>query len=219
MKTNRCVIIGASPDSKTDDLKRLITSDDFVICADGGYLKAKQADITPRLLIGDFDSSMYPCDCECDIVQLPVQKDDTDTILAIRWAMERGYRRFELYGVLGGRRLDMTVASLQTLQFLRLHGAQGMLVGDGWNVTLLEHGALRFPASAAGTLSVFCAGAPCSGVTLRNLKYTLEDGAITGGYPFGVSNAFIGEPAEIAVKKGMLYVLWQDDVRPEEVPI
>ena len=35
MKTNRCVIIGASPDSKTDDLKRLITSDDFVVCAPG----------------------------------------------------------------------------------------------------------------------------------------------------------------------------------------
>ena len=210
-----CYIVGAAP---LDGCLPQPGEGDLLIAADAGYTALKTAEIMPDVVIGDYDSLGAPPKHPNVISHSPI-KDDTDTILAIRWAMERGYRRFELYGVLGGRRLDMTVASLQTLQFLRLHGAKGMLVGDGWNVTLLEHGALRFPASAAGTLSVFCAGAPCSGVTLRNLKYTLEDGAITGGYPFGVSNAFIGEPAEIAVKKGMLYVLWQDDVRPEEVPI
>lgn len=210
-----CYIVGAAP---LDGRLPRPGAGDILIAADAGYAALRAAGFTPDLVIGDFDSLGAPPEHPNVIPHSPI-KDDTDTILAIRWAMERGYRRFALYGVLGGKRLDMTVASFQTLQFLKFHGANGTLVGDGWNVALLDHGTLRFPPEAKGTVSVFCAGAPCSGVTLRGLKYTLDDGTLTGGYPVGVSNSFTGEPAEITVKKGMLYVLWQDDVRPEEVPI
>ena len=186
----------------------------FVIAADIGFVYVQELGVKPDLIIGDFDSAQMP-EADCEVY--PVRKDDTDMILAVRWALEHGYRTFEFYGVLGGKRLDMTVASFQTLRFLRVRGARGMLLGDGWNITVFDHGTLRFPPEARGTLSVFCAGPPCTGVTLRGLRYTMDDGVITGAFPIGVSNAFIGEQAEITVKKGMLYVLWQGDVRPEEV--
>lgn len=207
-----CYIVGAAP---TDGRLPQPGEGDFLIAADAGYTVLQEAGLAPDLVMGDFDSLGAPPELPNVITHSPV-KDDTDTILAIRWALERGYRRFVLYGVLGGRRLDLTVASFQTLRFLSEHGARGTLVGDGWNVTLLENGTLRFPRTAKGALSVFCAGADCSGVTLRGLRYRMEDGVVTGTFPIGVSNAFIGERAEISVQKGQLYVLWQDDVCPEE---
>ena len=209
-----CYIVGAAP---MDGRLPQPREGDFLIAADAGYTALTEAGLTPDLVIGDFDTLGAPPEHPNVITHDPV-KDDTDMILAVRWALERGYREFEFYGVLGGKRLDLTVASFQTLRFLRMRGARGTLVGEGWTVTVLDHGTLRFPPQARGTLSVFCAGSPCTGVTLRGLRYTMRDGTLTGAYPMGVSNAFIGEPAEISVKKGMLYVLWQGDVRPEEEP-
>ena len=143
-------------------------------------------------------------------------KDDTDLLLAIRWAMERGWRRFVIYGALGGARLDQTVASFQTLRFLAEHGARGRLVGDGWNVTLLQNAALRFPPAASGWLSLFVSGDAARGVTLRGLKYELTGAALTCGLPLGVSNEFLGREALVRVEDGALFVLWQGDVLPEE---
>lgn len=208
-----CYIVGAVP---LDGCLPQPGDGDYLIAADAGYTALAAAGVTPDLVIGDYDSLGAPPKHPNVISHTPI-KDDTDTMLAVRWALEQGFRRFALYGVLGGRRLDMTVASFQTLRFLAAHGARGMLVGDGWKVVLLENGMLRFGASAKGTLSVFCAGEPAEGVTLRGLRYTMENGTVTGAFPIGVSNAFVGEPAEISVKNGMLYVLWQDDVCPEEV--
>lgn len=210
-----CYIVGAAP---LDGRLPQPREGDYLIAADAGYTALRDAGLTPDLVIGDFDSLGAAPEHPHVLAHDPV-KDDTDTILAIRWALERGYRTFELYGVLGGRRLDLTVASFQTLRLLRMRGASGTLVGEGWNVTVLDHGVLHFPPEAAGTLSIFCAGAPCTGVTLLGLKYTMDDGVITGAFPIGVSNAFTGQSAEISVKKGMLYVLWQGDVRPEEVAL
>lgn len=210
-----CYIVGAAP---LDGRLPKPGPEDFLIAADGGYASLEAAGIRPDLVIGDFDSLGHVPEHPNVLTHSPI-KDDTDLILALRWALERGWKRFELYGALGGGRLDQTVASFQTLLWLRAREARAVLVGDGWNVTVIENGCLRFPPEAKGRLAVFCAGPPCAGVTLRGLKYTLEDSVLTGSYPMGVSNEFIGETAEISVRNGTLYVLWQDAARPEEVAI
>ena len=62
---------------------------DLVIAADAGYLNCKKGGIVPDLLLGDFDSMEVPDGAE-HLVRLPVEKDDTDTLAAIRVALERG---------------------------------------------------------------------------------------------------------------------------------
>ena len=210
-----CHIVGAAP---LDGRLPKVRGGDLLIAADAGYAALAAAGLRPDLVIGDFDSLGAPPEHPNVITHSPV-KDDTDLILALRWALDRGWRRFEIYGALGGERLDQTAASFQTLRWLLAQGARGVLVGGGWNVAAVEHGSLRFPPETKGRLAVFCAGPDCKGVTLRGLEYTLDNAAVTGSYPLGVSNRFIGETAEIAVTDGTLYVMWQDDVRPEEVPL
>ena len=88
----RCVIIGASPVCDTDMIKKSVCESDFVVCADGGYKYAFAANVKPDLIIGDFDSAEFPENVKCDIVKLPVHKDDTDTMYCVRECMKMGYK-------------------------------------------------------------------------------------------------------------------------------
>lgn len=188
---------------------------DFIMAADGGLVHLQQLGLTPDGILGDFDSLGYVPE-KAKI--FPVEKDDTDSMLAVRQGLKLGYRRFVLYGSLDGPRLDHTVANFQTLQFLADHGAEGWLVGNTYMVTVVKNGTLRFPAEAEGILSVFCMGADAHGVTLTGLKYPLEDGTLTAGFPLGVSNHFIGQAASVTVKDGSLLVLYdRKNGFPQEV--
>ena len=179
--------------------------DAFVIAADGGYAHTKKLGLQPDAVLGDFDSLGY---VPSDAVVHPVEKDDTDCMLAIRAGLEAGCTDFVIYGALDGPRLDHTLANLQSLQYLAAHGARGTLVGLQNTVITVKDETVAFPADFAGTVSVFCMGAPARGVTIRGLKYELIEGELTSAYPLGVSNSFVGAESRIAVEKGCVLVLF-----------
>ena len=198
-----CVIFCAA---ECDGLARPIGQDAFVIAADGGLRHTKTLGITPNAVLGDFDSLGYTPE---GANVFPVEKDDTDAMLAVRLGLEQGCDEFLLYGSLDGPRLDHTVANFQTLQFLTDHGAVGYLIGKTTMVTVVKNGKITFPAGLSGTISVFCMGPDAEGVTETGLCYGVENGTLTSGFPLGVSNHFTGEAAEISVKNGSLLVLWE----------
>ncbi|MCI7727548.1 MAG: thiamine diphosphokinase [Clostridiales bacterium] len=198
-----CVIFCAA---ECDGLARPIGQDAFVIAADGGLRHTQSLNITPNAVLGDFDSLGF---CPEGANVFPVEKDDTDAMLAVRLGLRRGCDEFLLYGSLDGPRLDHTVANFQTLQYLADHGAVGYLIGNTTMVTVVKNGKITFPAGCSGTISVFCMGPDAVGVTETGLFYGIEDGVFTSGFPLGVSNHFTGEKAEISVKNGSLLVLWE----------
>jgi len=177
---------------------------DLVIAADGGY--AQLGGIRPDLVVGDFDSLGYVPEGET-IVRHPAEKDDTDTMLAARIGLSRGYRAFLLLGGVGGR-LDHTLANIQTLAFLRENGARAALLGESETITLIRDESLRFRAGLSGTISVFSLGERAKGVYERGLAYALTDATLTDTNPLGVSNAFTEEAAEVSVREGRLVVLY-----------
>lgn len=198
-----CVIFCAA---ECDGLARPIGQDAFVIAADGGLRHTQSLNITPNAVLGDFDSlGFFPEGANV----FPVEKDDTDAMLAVRLGLRRGCDEFLLYGSLDGPRLDHTVANFQTLQCLADHGAVGYLIGNTTMVTVVKNGKITFPAGCSGTISVFCMGPDAVGVTETGLFYGIEDGVFTSGFPLGVSNHFTGKKAEISVKNGSLLVLWE----------
>jgi thiamine pyrophosphokinase len=158
---------------------------------------------TPDVILGDFDSLGYVPQ-KANV--FPVEKDDTDAMLAVRKGLELGCDRFVLYGALEGPRLDHTVANFQTLQFLADRGGQGFLVGKDIIVTVLKNGSLTLPALPEGIVSVFCMGTDARGVTIRGLQYGLENGTLTAGFPLGVSNHFVGKEAMVSVEDGSLLI-------------
>lgn len=198
----RCVIFGAAA---FDSLILPIDKDDLVIAADGGVNHLFKAGITPDVILGDFDSLGYiPEGAQV----FPVEKDDTDVMLAVRHGLQAGFREFLIYGGMDGKRLDHTVANFQTLAFLRAHDARGYLVGREQLATVISNETAVFSPNAAGILSAFCLGKEASGVTIRGLKYSLENGKLTADFPLGVSNHFTGKEAEITVENGQLLLIW-----------
>ena len=198
----KCIIFCAAGfDTPVEPLQK----DDFIIAADGGLIHTEKLGIQPHEILGDFDSLGHVPE---GANVFPVEKDDTDAMLAVRRGLSLGYREFVLYGSLDGPRLDHTIANFQTLQFLADHGARGYLVGRDYIITVVKEETIRFNAGAEGILSVFCLGADAQGVTLEGLYYPLHNGTLTSGFPLGVSNHFTHQPAAITVQSGSLLVMW-----------
>ena len=198
-----CYIIGASDN---DDLYIDSSVSHFIIAADGGFKALKNMGIEPDLIVGDFDSLCFKPEGENVIFHKP-EKDDTDTMLAIKEGLERGFDTFILYGCLGGR-LDHTIANLQALSFIAKKDGRGFILGSGTVITAIKNNIFRFNEDESGIVSTFCLGSDAVGVYEKKLKYELNNSTLTSSVALGVSNEFIGESAEIYVENGVLTVMW-----------
>ena len=182
---------------------------DLVIAADAGYHTCLKLGIRPDLLLGDFDSMPMP-EYDGAVVRLPVEKDDTDTMAAVRTALENDCKEVFIYGGTGGKRLDHTLANLQTLLFLRRQGAHGYLYDDDFVWTAIENESLTIPRSVEwGLFSAFCLGDRADGIDETGFQYTLQNGTLTADFPMGVSNHIVAENATISVRSGALAVGWE----------
>lgn len=183
---------------------------DLVIAVDKGYLRAKEQGICPDLAIGDFDSlGFVPADLPT--LTHPERKDDTDSALAVKYGLERGYSTFVLLGCVGGEREDHTLANISLLAYIAERSGRGYLLGDSHAYTVLKSSRISFGADNAGTVSVFSMGERARGVCERGLSYDLEDAELRYDVALGVSNSFVGRNAEISVDNGALLIYWETD--------
>ncbi len=208
-----CYIIGAAPGACPEFAVR---EGDLLIAADGGYETLLSHDLRPDLVVGDFDSlGRVPGDVL--VVRHPVEKDDTDAMLAIKLGLDRGYQRFVLLRCLGGR-LDHTLANIQALSYIANRGGLGYLTDGTTSLTAVKNGEVSFAPDVHGSLSVYSMTERCTGVNLVGLRYPLCDALVTSDFPLGVSNTFTGVRATVSVQHGILLVLWEGDLnRLEDV--
>ncbi len=207
-----CIIIGAGDFS---EMEIPVGKDDYVIAADGGYQYCRQIQIEPDFVLGDMDSITADMREEIGAFQkkypervkiLPCMKDDTDMMSAIRIGLEKGYKEFLLYGAMGGR-LEHTIANIQCLIYLKNQGANGCMIEKERTIMVAQNETIYFQKEKEGFFSMFALQQRAEGVTIRGMKYPLEDAVITDDFPIGISNEFIGEISEITVKKGTLLLI------------
>ena len=212
----KCVIISAGDFQETGiDLRE----GDLCIAADAGFGHAQRLGILPDLIVGDFDSAKdAPPEVLCGIreitkkdpervVQLEVMKDDTDTMRAVRIGLSKGYRKFCLYGAMGGKRLDHSLANIQTLLFIKHQGSSGYIIDRDLMLFIAENETVKFPKGSTGTISVFSLSEESRGVSLKGLLYGMDEGVLKNDFPLGVSNEFIPtEEAAVSVKEGTLLI-------------
>lgn len=209
-QTGKCVIVAAGDMGAA---KVSISQGDLLIAVDGGMEYCERLGLTPDLVLGDFDSvkegqlaqiTIWEKQYPERVVRLLPEKDDTDTLAAIRLALERGYTDFLLYGATGGSRLEHTIANIQCLLFIKRHGAKGYLMDDQGICFVMENEEVHFPAAMEGYLSLFSMGEMARGVNIRGMKWELDDYDMTNDYPIGISNEFIGQKASVSVGQGQL---------------
>lgn len=206
-----------------------ISQDDLVIACDAGALYCDIIGIRPNVIIGDFDSITpedyepieskasriltlgeamdSPLDLdETLLIKLPVVKDDTDSLAALRYSLSKGYDEFHFYAATGGL-LDHTFANIQCLAFLKENGAKGYLWDQDGMITLIKNESISFKKEMDGRVSVFAFNGPARGVTIEGLYYEVKDCELSGSFPIGVSNSFVGKESTVSVDDGCLLVM------------
>ena len=200
---NTCFIFGAMP---VENMSVRPTENDLIIAADAGLKSLEALNVTPDLIVGDFDSLDYTPEGD-NVIKHPVKKDETDTILAIDIAFSKGYSSFIIYGCLGGR-LDHTLGSIQTASYIAEKGGTILFIDKETFLTIIKENTITFTDKNQGTVSVFAISEKAEGVNISGLLYTVENAVLTPDYPLGVSNEFIGENSKITVSNGKLCIIW-----------
>ena len=183
---------------------------DLVIAADAGYLTAKKMGITPAILLGDFDTlgeENIPDGIEC--LRVPAEKNDTDTQLAVRVAVERGAGEIVIVGGLGGR-IDHTLSTLAILEDLweRKNDRIFAILTDGKNrVRFIRSSGTILPRSQYRYFSLIAADETVKGITLDGCKYPLKNGRISRRNQWAVSNEITGNCALIEIGRGGVWVI------------
>ena len=202
VQKKRCVIIGASPVCDVEIIKNHVRESDFVVCADGGYQYALAAGIKPDMIIGDFDSSEFPENMKCDIIRLPVHKDDTDTMYCVKECMKMGFKAILLLGVTGGR-LDHTFANFCTLLYTAENAVKAKIIDGENEIFAMTKGMKEAVENSKGHIfSIFPFGCKCCKVTLNGFEYPLDKGMIHVNTVLGTSNSVISDHAEIILHDG-----------------
>ena len=202
-----CYIFAACKEN-TEKINISLSKNDIVIAADGGYDILKEKNLIPDIVIGDFDSLVGNLTHE-NVIRHPVEKDETDTFLAVKLAFNKGYKNFLIFGGVGGR-IDHTIANIQTLLWVAKRGGRAFLIGNDTVITTIFNKKLAFSADFKGKISVFAQGGIASGVKISGFKYCAEEIVLNPEFSLGVSNEFVGERAEISVKDGALLIAWEE---------
>ena len=204
----RCVIIGAVDIDYP--LEKMIRNTDYVICADRGWQHAINHGIKPDMIVGDFDSSAQPQGLDASVTVLPVIKDDTDTFYIAKYIVEHGFTDVLLAGVIGGRRIEHTIANIQTLVYFAHNRINATAVDKHSQLMVIHNGTVTLPDMADKFFSLFSMGDRAEGVSIKGAKYPLDNYTITNSFPIGVSNEFIGEDVTVSVADGSLLLIITD---------
>ncbi|MBR5712113.1 MAG: thiamine diphosphokinase [Lachnospiraceae bacterium] len=224
----KCLIFGAGERVPAERVSS-IENGDLVIAADGGlsWIAEEFPSVLPNVILGDFDSlpeqegviRAFLTKAKLEgahlpaVMKYPVEKDDTDTGIAVVEGLARGYREFVIYGGTGGR-MDHTLANMSLLLHIALKGGHGFLVSPAMCATAYS-GKAVVRGVIGETFSVFATGEGAEGVSIRGAKYEVEDAALKESYALGVSNSFSSEETVVSAKKGTLLMV--GEFLPEDV--
>ena len=207
----KCVVIGAAEIKNYRRTKEYLAKDDFFIFCDGGLVHAESLGVKPSLIIGDFDSytrekAAADNTDNVEMMVLPCEKDDTDTVFAVKEGIKRGFSEFLLLGAIG-QRLDHSLANVSILVMLNGAGKSGLILDDYSEIRLVGR-ETAYIDDKFSYFSLLNITGKAEGITIRNAKYPLENGRIDCEYQYGISNEVLaGEQAAVSVAEGQLLLI------------
>ncbi len=199
------MIIGGADIGRYDRIRSYLRKDDFYICCDSGLKHREGLGIVPDLIVGDFDSHENP-HLDVETITLPREKDDTDTVFAVKEALSRGFQDFLLVGVIGGR-LDHTLGNVSLLLMLDAQGKTVTALDDFSEMEIVSDRPAqiedRYPY-----FSILNISGTAQGITIKNAKYPLSEAEISCEYQYGISNEVLpGKIAVVTVNHGRLLLI------------
>ncbi|MBO4697388.1 MAG: thiamine diphosphokinase [Lachnospiraceae bacterium] len=203
--SRRCVIVGGAAIEQYEFVKSCLRDGDFFVFCDSGLKHMDKLGAKADLIVGDFDSHENP-HLDTETIVLPCEKDDTDTVYAVKEAVKRGFSEFLLIGTVGGR-LDHTLGNVSILLYLDSLGKKAQMIDDYSEMEIVSKEP-AFIEDKYAYFSLLNITGLAEGVTIRNAKYPLEDASITCEYQYGVSNEPLPKKtAQVSVANGRLLLI------------
>lgn len=187
---------------------------DIIIACDSGYKHAEKMGVKPHMIVGDFDSAEKPETGDIPIKTFPSRKDDTDTMLAVKHALDEGASYICIACALGGR-MDHTFANIQAGAYIANAGAHARITDDNTVIDIFKDKKLVIPKRDGWSFSVFSLADESKGVSISGAKYEIENADVVNTFPWGQSNVWAADQAKISVNDGMLVVI-QSKLKPGE---
>ena len=201
----RCVIVGGAGINNYDYIRSRLYVDDYIVFCDSGLRHLEPLQVKPSLIVGDFDSHDNP-HLDVETIVLPCEKDDTDTVFAVKEAIKRGFDDFLLIGVVGAR-LDHTLGNVSILLYLDSIGKKGTIIDDYSEMEIVSNEPAYIEDSYA-FFSLLNVSGTAKGITIENAKYPLNNAEITCEYQYGVSNEVLpGKTAKVSILEGKLLLI------------
>ena len=202
--SDKCTIFVGGDAVSPDTLDTEFLADSVVYGADKGFYLAHSLGIKCDVVLGDFDSSKKPK--RDDVLLFPVEKDDTDLMLAIRHAFDNGLKDFQVYGAMGGS-ADHLIGNIQALGYIVSHDGSAVIIGDNDRITLLPAGKYSFKKREGYQLSLFAYSERVTGLSLSGVKYHAQNITLENTFPLGMSNHIEADNAEVSFSSGLLLVI------------
>ena len=212
MKT--CLIVSGG---EFNELPEAVESN-FIIACDKGYGYCQRLGLIPDTVIGDYDSmSLESIEAdlkkrgltEVKVLRFPSHKDDSDTMLAVKHALDMGFDNIVITCALGGR-FDHSFANIQSMAYAVEHGASCCLYGGHETLYVIKNGSLTLKVSKDRALSVFSLSDESKHVIIRGALYEAENITLTNRFPLGLSNLQVKDSVTVSVGEGMLLVIESD---------
>lgn len=187
------------------------SSSDVVISADGGLEYALRCGITPDYMIGDFDSVSKEIlerfrAAGVKAVTFPPEKDYTDTELCIKKAIELGAEEICIAAGIGSR-IDHSLGNIGLLHILTSKGIRACIMTDDCTIYMCRNSNFVLKGTIGDIVSIIPYGGNAEGITLKGLKYPLDNADIPLGKPTGVSNVMVDKECSISIKKGEIIIV------------
>jgi thiamine pyrophosphokinase len=184
----------------------------LIIAADGGARMAiNHFNLQPDIILGDLDSLSEQEVASyrqqgVTIQPYPVEKDETDLEIALKWAVAQGVTHIRVIGALG-RRIDQTFGNVYLLALPDLAGTDTRLIAADQQLWLARPGQHTITGRTGDTLSLIPVQGDVTGIRTEGLYYPLRDETLFFGPARGISNVFTAECATVTLATGLLLIV------------
>ncbi len=188
-----------------------------IIAVDKGLEALFQLDILPDHVVGDFDSidkeilKKYQKNSQIIFHEYRPEKDNTDTDMALKLAIELKSSHITVIGALG-KRMDHAISNIHILKDALKAKIPCQIVDEYNKIYLIKDNILLNKKETYGKyISLIPLTTTVEGVTLKGFKYLLQNATFVIGESLGVSNELIEEIGYIEIKKGIFIVIESKD--------
>lgn len=191
-------------------LEELSLNVDFILCADGGIRHAIAIGRNPDAVIGDFDSTRdedleYLKESSIPIIKYPVEKDETDTELAIDYLIKKGYKDITLTGVTGSR-MDHSLANIYLLDRLMKKGIEARIIDKNNRIYMTDKGLSLFRKDGY-YVSILPINNDGLTLSLKGFYYPLVYEKVQFGSTLAISNKIIDDIGIIEIHSGLALII------------